>query len=285
MLASFYRSGGWRLGKKGLWPLALCRAHLLCPSTYCTQVVTAHVLRSRTRWVHEVWVRLGRFLSPRNPRNREPREWSQPSGFLIPSVPGPTRPKRAREGSGLRDPPRVAKSAKVCREEKRAQVWASLGPGRRGDGHARRRRPEPFSSRRRSPGRAGTFLLVSPLVSGGVRKRNGPPAAQLAPRSPAADVGGPGGGRGCGSPWRWTSHCCSGPASRPWRRATKRWEWRWAAGSRAAATSCSAGAPGLRATSPAGRAKWWAGCYGNGGLERGGGSAAGTPDPKPDSVP
>uniref|UniRef100_A0A9L0SF15 Syntaxin 18 n=1 Tax=Equus caballus TaxID=9796 RepID=A0A9L0SF15_HORSE len=48
---------------------------------------------------------------------------------------------------------------------------------------------------------AGTFLLASPLAGGGVRNRNGPPAAGLGPRSPAADVGRPGAGRrGCGSP-------------------------------------------------------------------------------------
>lgn len=162
MLASFYRSGGWRLGKKGLWPLALCRAHLLCPSTYCTQVVTAHVLRSRTRWVHEVWVRLGRFLSPRNPRNREPREWSQPSGFLIPSVPGPTRPKRAREGSGLRDPPAWLSQPKFAgrrngRRCERRWVRVAEGMGTRAGGDRNLSPlaavapggPEPFFSCRR----------------------------------------------------------------------------------------------------------------------------------------
>ena len=51
-------------------PLVLCPAHLICPTTYRTQMVTIHVLRSRTRWVDEVWVRLGRLLSPGNPRGR-----------------------------------------------------------------------------------------------------------------------------------------------------------------------------------------------------------------------
>lgn len=76
-------------------------------------------------------------------------------------------------------------------------------------------RQEPFFSRPGIGSEAGTFLLASPLPGGGVRRRNGPPVAGFALRSPAADVGRPVWGRGCGSPWRWTSPCCSGRVSRP----------------------------------------------------------------------
>lgn len=160
-------------------------------------------------------VRPGRFWSP---TTRVPgliagakEKGSETLGFLIVWLPGRTRPKRTQGASGLRDLPLPPSQTRLAgRREGR-------GSARRGTRQARGRKPEPFSSRRGNPAEAGTFFLASLLAGGGVQTRNGPPAAGLAQWSLSADVGrlrGVG-GRRCRSPWRWTSRCCSGPASRP----------------------------------------------------------------------
>lgn len=153
----------------------------LCASVTCFTVARGHRPRALSPG--------GQGSPPVHPTPRtraqsvgEPKNGSQPAGFRILLLPGPTRPK--------------AKASEVA-------------------GRRKGLRPEPFASHGGHPAEAGTFLLASRW-----RGRRAEPETVLQ-RSGARrgrkllTCAGQEGGRGCRSLWRWISRCCSGPASRP----------------------------------------------------------------------
>lgn len=153
---------------------------------------------------------------PGPPRTRgRPSQWKSPergasllasrsSRSLGPSAPSGTSPC----GQALRALPGG--------EEGAGARAAGSRPPRSRAGRARNlsplaavtpRRPEPFFSRRAGAGRGGGRRAEPDRSPGG---REG-----ARRRRKLLTWAGREGGRGCGSPWRWISRCCSGPASRP----------------------------------------------------------------------
>lgn len=140
------------------------------------------------------------------------RESRAGTSFLILSLPGPRRPRQAPWGSGPPDLPTQPGPPRFAGRRKRRGVPGS--PTRAGRGRnfsplaaGWRRKPEPFFSRRRWRAEACGTGTVLPRPGSGRGRR----LLTWAGRVPGAEGAGR---RECGSPWRWTSLCCSGPASR-----------------------------------------------------------------------